>query len=93
MSKYNLSIQYKGNIGYCFLDSFNGYYTDDNGKKKANYVDGKVQGEYIGYYESGAVQYKGNSVDGNAEGELKYYTINGEIDKIENYKDGELIED
>ncbi|CAI8199476.1 MAG: Tyrosine recombinase XerD [Formosa sp. Hel1_33_131] len=36
MSKYNLSIQYKGSIGYCFLDSFNGYYIDDNGKKKAN---------------------------------------------------------
>ena len=35
MSKYNLSIQYKGNMGYCFLDSFNGYYIDDNGKRKA----------------------------------------------------------
>lgn len=36
MSKYNLSIQYKGNMGYYFLDSFNGYYIDNNGKSKGN---------------------------------------------------------
>jgi|TARA_B100001250_G_scaffold257397_1_gene221600 integrase len=36
MSKYNLRIQYKGDKGYYFIDHFNGYSFDDNGKRKAN---------------------------------------------------------
>jgi antitoxin component YwqK of YwqJK toxin-antitoxin module len=32
-------------------------------------------------------------VDGKEQGEAISYTINGEIEKIENYKDGVLIED
>ena len=36
MSKYNLRVQFQGNKGYYYLDSFNGYYIDDNGKRKAN---------------------------------------------------------
>ena len=36
MSKYNLRIQYQGNKGYYYLDSFNGYYIDENGKRKPN---------------------------------------------------------
>jgi hypothetical protein len=36
MSKYNLVIGFKGDKGYCYIDTFNGYYIDDNGKRKAN---------------------------------------------------------
>ena len=36
MSKYNLRVQYKGNTGYYYLDSFNGYYINDNGDRRAN---------------------------------------------------------
>lgn len=36
MSKYNLRVQYQGNKGYYYLDSFNGYYIDENGKRKPN---------------------------------------------------------
>jgi len=35
MSKYNLYCQYVGKKGYYYLDSFEGYYIDDNGKRKA----------------------------------------------------------
>jgi antitoxin component YwqK of YwqJK toxin-antitoxin module len=37
--------------------------------------------------------WKVNNVDGKEQGEGTYYHKNGEIYKIENYKDGVLIED
>ena len=67
------------------------YYESGAIQVKANFVDGKQQGETIIYYESGAIQVKTNFVDGKQQGEMILYTLNGEIEKIENYKDGVLI--
>ncbi len=40
------------------------YYESGAVESKANYVDGKRQGEYFEYYESGAVKAKKNYVNG-----------------------------
>jgi len=45
----------------------------------------------IQYYESGAIQVKANYVDGKEQGKVIWYVRNGVIDKIQNYKDGVLI--
>ena len=47
--------------------------------------------EKIQYYESGDISIKSNFVDGKKQGELILYNLNGEIERIENYKDGVLI--
>jgi antitoxin component YwqK of YwqJK toxin-antitoxin module len=67
------------------------YYKSREVKGKTNFVDNKRQGEVIGYYESGEVKIKAFFVDGKKQGEVIFYSVNGEIERIENYKDGVLI--
>ena len=50
MSKYNLRVQYKGNTGYYYLDSFNGYSKDLNElleKKQQYFENSKYFKSYI----------------------------------------------
>ena len=68
------------------------YYKSGEVRKKGNYIDGKLQGEYFWYFKSGEVQKKSKWVDGKVQGEYIEYYESGEIKEIKNYKDGVLIE-
>ena len=67
------------------------YYESGAVRIKSNYVEEELQGELIAYFENGVIQARAYFVEGKLQGKRIFYTLNGEIKKIENYKDGMLI--
>jgi len=61
-------------------------------ESKSNYVNGKLQGDYISYYSNGQVEIKCNFKDNKFNGERIEYYENGQIKAKENYSDG-VIQD
>ena len=44
------------------------------------------------YYENGQIWIEGNYKDGKEDGKWTFYNKDGSIYKVEEYKDGELVE-
>ena len=68
------------------------YWENEILKSKANYVDGKLQGEYIEYYNTIAndVNIRKNYEDGKLQGEYIEYWKNENLKSKANYVDGKL---
>ena len=68
------------------------YWENEILKSKANYVDGKLQGEYIEYYNTIAndVNIRKNYEDGKLQGEYIEYWTNENLKSKANYVDGKL---
>ena len=67
---------------------YKSYYESGKVKEEGNYVDGKVEGEWVKYYESGKVKEEGNYVDKKTEGKWVWYYESGKVFWERNYVDG-----
>ena len=59
-------------------------------ESKANFKDGKHDGEMIGYYKTGEIELKANYKGGVRNGEVIMYYENGELKSKGNYKNGKF---
>ena len=57
-------------------------------RRKINYKDGQLHGEYKEFYENGQLGIVSNYKNGKLEGEYKHFRENGVLDFEANYKDG-----
>jgi antitoxin component YwqK of YwqJK toxin-antitoxin module len=64
------------------------YYPNGKVCIKANYADGKLQGEYTVYYESGQPEFSGQYKDDAREGTWLKYNSDGTVKARINYAKG-----
>jgi antitoxin component YwqK of YwqJK toxin-antitoxin module len=57
----------------------------------AIYINGEATGEIVEYYKTGEIKLEGDLINGRYEGLVTYFHESGELNRVENYKNGELI--
>ncbi len=55
------------------------------------YKNGKLDGKYEEFSESGTALVKGQYLDNNQTGEWQYFDEKGQLEKVEHWKDGQLL--
>ena len=87
IGKLRVSANYKNGV----LDGkFKAYYPNGNLQGEVIYKNGEMNGEYKEYNENKSIRLFGNYKNNLQDGEWKSYLEDGTLESIVNYKDGEL---
>jgi LysM repeat protein len=90
ISKMNFKnrLVYAENEKIPFTGTFVSYYENNQLGMRANYKDGKLDGERILFYTNGKIKSKNYYTEGQREKEHTFYDDNGKITLLINYKNG-----